>query len=111
MFPKLRNDSTQLSLLPRSAEHKNLDAFMDLQTKDLTPSDAWDLVLIKASTKYIKGDFRTMTSYAWICSFRLKPVVPNLLANEKCKIALINTAGATCSNHTPLAALFLRGQK
>ena len=43
------------------------------------------LVPTPAPVRYIEEDLRTMTSSAWIRSSRLKPVVPNPQANEKCE--------------------------
>ena len=71
---------------PRSTGYNNPDALGDSsEQRTPAPSDAGNLVPTAASVRYTEEDLRTMTSSAWICSSRLKSVVPNPQANEKCK--------------------------
>ena len=71
---------------PRFASYSDSDALGD-SSEQGTPasSDVGNLVPITAFVRYTEEDLWIMTSFAWIRSSRLKPVIPNPQANKKCE--------------------------
>ena len=80
-----------------------------LWIRDPISSNAWNLVPTTASVRYTKEDFRTMTSFAWIYSSRLKLVVLNPQANGKYEDHF-NATSTIVSNRTLFAVLFFRSK-
>ena len=95
----------------RLARHSDFDALGDSsEQRTFASSNAGNPVPTTASVKNTKDELWTMTSFAWICSSRLKPVVPNPQANKKCKNHFDTYGRHYLLQPYPICNLFLYGR-